>query len=75
MEAKESTGSAAPAERHAGWNELFFDLVVVAGAGQLAHLLHGGPHLADSSSTTRAGRMRRRPGCGGRGIRRRTRLT
>lgn len=38
---------AAPAERHAGWNELFFDLVVVAGAGQLAHLLHDGPHLAD----------------------------
>ncbi|MBV7243513.1 low temperature requirement protein A [Streptomyces sp. MW-W600-10] len=47
MEAKESTGSAAPAERHAGWNELFFDLVVVAGAGQLAHLLHDGPHLED----------------------------
>ncbi|MFI8352555.1 low temperature requirement protein A [Streptomyces cyaneofuscatus] len=45
----ESTESAAPAEpeRHAGWNELFFDLVVVAGAGQLAHLLHDGPHLAD----------------------------
>lgn len=43
----ESTESAAPAERHAGWNELFFDLVVVAGAGQLAHLLHDGPHPAD----------------------------
>ncbi len=41
------TEPAAPAERHAGWNELFFDLVVVAGAGQLAHLLHDGPHLAD----------------------------
>ncbi|WP_435238002.1 low temperature requirement protein A [Streptomyces sp. YPW6] len=49
MESKESpeTGSAAPAERHAEWNELFFDLVVVAGAGQLAHLLHDGPHLTD----------------------------
>ncbi|NEB40501.1 low temperature requirement protein A [Streptomyces sp. SID14515] len=47
MEAEESTESTAPAERHAGWNELFFDLVVVAGAGQLAHLLHDGPHLAD----------------------------
>ncbi|PJN30149.1 low temperature requirement protein A [Streptomyces sp. CB02613] len=47
MEAKESTGSAAPAERHAGWNELFFDLVVVAGAGQLARLLHDGPQPAD----------------------------
>ncbi|MFF6928697.1 low temperature requirement protein A [Streptomyces californicus] len=43
----EDTQSAAPAERHAGWNELFFDLVVVAGAGQLAHLLHDGPHVAD----------------------------
>ncbi|WP_267880696.1 MULTISPECIES: low temperature requirement protein A [unclassified Streptomyces] len=45
----ESTESAAPApaERHAGWNELFFDLVVVAGAGQLAHLLHDGPDPAD----------------------------
>ncbi|MFF8965028.1 low temperature requirement protein A [Streptomyces globisporus] len=47
MEAKESTGSVAPAERHAGWNELFFDLVVVAGAGQLARLLHDGPQPAD----------------------------
>lgn len=27
-------------ERHASWKELFFDLVVVAGIGQLAHLLH-----------------------------------
>ena len=30
----------APVERHASWKELFFDLVVVAGIGQLAHLLH-----------------------------------
>jgi low temperature requirement protein LtrA len=29
----------AGAERHASWLELFFDLVVVAGIGQLAHLL------------------------------------
>ncbi|RPK56438.1 Bacterial low temperature requirement A protein (LtrA) [Streptomyces sp. ADI96-02] len=37
----------AGGERHAGWNELFFDLVVVAGVGQLAHLLHEGPRLQD----------------------------
>ncbi|MFI5868399.1 low temperature requirement protein A [Streptomyces sp. NPDC051546] len=30
-------------ERHASWNELFFDLVVVAGIGQLAHLLQAAP--------------------------------
>ncbi|MGW2339653.1 low temperature requirement protein A [Streptomyces sp. NPDC001661] len=30
-------------ERHASWLELFFDLIVVAGVGQLAHLLHTGP--------------------------------
>ncbi|MFU0441827.1 low temperature requirement protein A [Streptomyces sp. KAI-26] len=50
MESTESAAPApapAPAERHAGWNELFFDLVVVAGAGQLAHLLHDGPDPAD----------------------------
>ncbi|MET0788487.1 MAG: low temperature requirement protein A [Cellulomonas sp.] len=29
----------AAVERHASWKELFFDLVVVAGIGQLAHLL------------------------------------
>lgn len=34
-------------ERHATWIELFFDLVVVAGVGQLAHLLHEDPSLAD----------------------------
>ncbi|MFF0146198.1 low temperature requirement protein A [Amycolatopsis sulphurea] len=28
-------------ERHASWLELFFDLVAVAGVGQLAHLVHG----------------------------------
>lgn len=36
-------------ERHASWLELFFDLVVVAGIGMLAHLLqadHGGGGLA-----------------------------
>ncbi|MEU8899070.1 low temperature requirement protein A [Nocardia sp. NPDC048505] len=43
----------APAEpthahdRHASWMELFFDLVAVAGVGQLTHLLHHGPTLAD----------------------------
>ncbi|MFJ7630974.1 low temperature requirement protein A [Streptomyces sp. NPDC097595] len=30
-------------ERHASWLELFFDLIAVAGVGQLAHLLHAGP--------------------------------
>lgn len=34
-------------ERHASWIELFFDLVVVAGIGQLAHLLHGSPDWSD----------------------------
>jgi len=34
------TEGADTAERHASWKELFFDLVVVAGIGQLAHLLH-----------------------------------
>ncbi len=29
-------------ERHASWLELFFDLIAVAGVGQLAHLLHEG---------------------------------
>jgi low temperature requirement protein LtrA len=35
------------AELHASWIELFFDLVVVAGVGQLAHLLWHGPSVAD----------------------------
>ncbi|MFF7181419.1 low temperature requirement protein A [Streptomyces sp. NPDC008121] len=30
-------------ERHASWLELFFDLIAVAGVGQIAHLLHTGP--------------------------------
>ncbi|MEV6770352.1 low temperature requirement protein A [Nocardia sp. NPDC051030] len=34
-------------ERHASWMELFFDLVAVAGIGQLTHLLHRGPSLGD----------------------------
>ncbi|WP_433760371.1 low temperature requirement protein A [Nocardia sp. CA-135398] len=34
-----------PHERHATWMELFFDLVAVAGIGQLTHLLHRGPTL------------------------------
>ncbi|MEV0250748.1 low temperature requirement protein A [Nocardia sp. NPDC050712] len=33
--------------RHASWIELFFDLVAVAGIGQLTHLLHGGPAAGD----------------------------
>ncbi|MCX4835779.1 low temperature requirement protein A [Streptomyces sp. NBC_01016] len=33
-------------ERHASWLELFFDLIVVAGVGQLSHLLHTGPTWA-----------------------------
>ncbi|WP_063774866.1 low temperature requirement protein A [Kitasatospora azatica] len=34
-------------DQHATWTELFFDLVVVAGVGQIAHVLHGAPSLAD----------------------------
>jgi low temperature requirement protein LtrA len=34
-------------ERHASWTELFFDLVVVAGVGQLAHLLAHGDSLSN----------------------------
>jgi low temperature requirement protein LtrA len=34
-------------ERHASWNELFFDLVLVAGGLQLSHLLHERPTAAD----------------------------
>ncbi|MFD7736026.1 low temperature requirement protein A [Kitasatospora phosalacinea] len=45
MDAESGNGSAA-VERHAGWNELFFDLIAVAGVGQLAHLLHSGPDWA-----------------------------
>ncbi|MFJ9371668.1 low temperature requirement protein A [Nocardia sp. NPDC101769] len=48
------TGGSEPAdagngtpERHASWMELFFDLVAVAGIGQLTHLLHRGPSLGD----------------------------
>ncbi|WP_459961761.1 low temperature requirement protein A [Nocardia sp. IFM 10818] len=40
----------APAthDRHATWMELFFDLVAVAGIGQLTHVLHGSPGLGDA---------------------------
>jgi low temperature requirement protein LtrA len=34
----------APADRHASWLELFFDLVVVVAVNQLAHQLHGAGH-------------------------------
>ncbi|MER7577768.1 low temperature requirement protein A [Streptomyces sp. NPDC126514] len=39
--------SAMPHQRHADWLELFFDLVFVALAAQLAHSLHGDPSLRD----------------------------
>ncbi|MET9535156.1 low temperature requirement protein A [Streptomyces sp. NPDC006649] len=41
-QAPPTTGGAGE-ERHSSWLELFFDLIVVAGVGQLAHLLHGDP--------------------------------
>ncbi|MFC6012215.1 low temperature requirement protein A [Nocardia lasii] len=34
-------------ERRASWTELFFDLVAVAGIGQLTHILHRGPSLGE----------------------------
>ncbi len=34
-------------DRRATWIELFFDLVAVAGIGQLTHVLHHGPSLGD----------------------------
>ncbi|GEL93702.1 low temperature requirement protein A [Cellulomonas composti] len=37
---EDSREDDAAEERHASWLELFFDLVVVAGIGALAHLLH-----------------------------------
>ena len=40
----EPTESAGPADRHASWLELFFDLVVVVAVNQLAHLVHGAGH-------------------------------
>ncbi|NDZ83476.1 low temperature requirement protein A, partial [Streptomyces sp. SID10853] len=41
------SGGGREEERHSSWLELFFDLIVVAGVGQLAHLLHGEPGPAD----------------------------
>ncbi|MEV6315432.1 low temperature requirement protein A [Streptomyces sp. NPDC051776] len=38
---------AGERERHAAWLELFFDLVFVAVAAQLAHGLHGDPEVGD----------------------------
>jgi low temperature requirement protein LtrA len=49
-QAQSNTDSGAEgggAEQRATWTELFFDLVVVAGVGQLTHLLHNDPSLAD----------------------------
>lgn len=51
-------------ERHASWIELFFDLMVVAGAGRLAHLLHEDPSLADVGLLHRLRHHRGRPGQG-----------
>ncbi len=45
-ESEQSQQSTAE-DRHASWLELFFDLIVVAGTAQLAHLLHGRPSLPD----------------------------
>ncbi|MEU6124926.1 low temperature requirement protein A [Streptomyces sp. NPDC047123] len=44
---EEQQPSSTAAERHASWLELFFDLIVVAGIAQLAHVLHGEPSLSD----------------------------
>jgi hypothetical protein len=46
-EKPQSQSQESVLERHASWIELFFDLVVVAGIGQLAHLLHGTPDWSD----------------------------
>jgi len=47
----ESADVSAPADRHASWLELFFDLVVVVAVAQLAHLLHtAGHHGPDARS-------------------------
>ncbi|MFG3139482.1 low temperature requirement protein A [Streptomyces sp. NPDC048211] len=43
-----SVPEQAGGERHASWLELFFDLIAVAGVGQLAHLLRTGPSWAAS---------------------------
>ncbi|MFF7183608.1 low temperature requirement protein A [Streptomyces sp. NPDC008121] len=44
---RDSTGAVQRDSRHAGWLELFFDLVFVALASQLAHTLHGDAGPAD----------------------------
>ncbi|HEV7648637.1 MAG TPA: low temperature requirement protein A [Actinophytocola sp.] len=50
-EPAEPSDLATPAERHASWLELFFDLVVVVAVSQLAHLLHTeGHHGPDARS-------------------------
>jgi len=38
----------APAGRKVHWLELFFDLVIVAYIGQIAHTMHGDPSLIDA---------------------------
>lgn len=47
MQSGEQPQQPTAEERHASWLELFFDLIVVAGTAQLAHVLHGKPSLAD----------------------------
>lgn len=47
MQSGERPQQTTAEERHASWLELFFDLIVVAGTAQLAHLLHGEPSFAD----------------------------
>ncbi|WP_327378143.1 low temperature requirement protein A [Streptomyces sp. NBC_01216] len=46
-QAKAGVETEAREPRHAGWLELFFDLVFVALAAQLSHQLHGDPDLGD----------------------------
>jgi hypothetical protein len=46
-EGAEGVDGAGGAEQRATWIELFFDLVIVAGVGQLTHLLHNDPSFAD----------------------------
>ncbi|MGW0365878.1 low temperature requirement protein A [Streptomyces sp. NPDC002990] len=46
----DSAVQEADGSRHAGWLELFFDLVFVALAAQLSHSLHGDPGLTEFGS-------------------------
>ncbi|SEB79071.1 low temperature requirement protein A [Streptomyces sp. TLI_105] len=46
-EPREAPSATSDGERHAGWLELFFDLVFVAVVAQLSHTLHGDPNARD----------------------------